>query len=38
MMDLVYTLAIIAFFAVMVAYVPACDRIGRRTGTEEGGG
>lgn len=37
MMDLIYTLATIAFFAVMVAYVAGCDRLGRRTGTGEGG-
>lgn len=37
MMDVIYVLATIAFFTAMVAYVAACDRLGRRTGTGEGG-
>ncbi|HVX41042.1 MAG TPA: hypothetical protein VHB25_15850 [Gemmatimonadaceae bacterium] len=29
MLDLVYVVATIAFFALMFAYVAACDRLGR---------
>lgn len=35
MMDVVYILATVAFFAAMVAYVAGCDRLGRRTQSGE---
>lgn len=31
MIDFVYVLATVAFFALMVLYVAACDRLGRKT-------
>jgi hypothetical protein len=37
MMDVVYILATVAFFAAMVAYLAGCHRLGRRTGTGERG-
>lgn len=35
MLDVVYILATVAFFAAMVAYVAACDRLGRRAQSGE---
>ncbi len=37
MIDLVYIVATIGFFAVMIAYVEACDRLGRAADVERGG-
>jgi hypothetical protein len=34
MIDLVYVLATVAFFALMMLYVAACDRIGRSADVE----
>ena len=34
MIDLLYVLASIAFFALMIAYVAACDRLGRAADVE----
>ena len=32
MLDVIYILATVAFFALMLLYVRACERIGRDTG------
>jgi len=37
MIDLIYIAATVVFFAVMVAYVAACDRLGRGADIERGG-
>lgn len=34
MIDLIYVLATVLFFALMVAYVAACDRLGRAADVE----
>ena len=34
MIDLVYIVATVVFFAVMIAYVAACDQLGRRADVE----
>lgn len=36
MIDLIYVAATIAFFALMLAYVAACDRLGRTADVERG--
>jgi hypothetical protein len=35
--DLVYVVATILFFALMIGYVAACDRLGRAADVERGG-
>jgi hypothetical protein len=35
MIDIVYILASIAFFAVMLAYVAGCERLGRASANED---
>ena len=35
MMDLVYILATLAFFALMLVYVRGCEHLGRRTAENE---
>jgi len=35
--DLVYVVATILFFALMIVYVAACDRLGRAADVERGG-
>lgn len=35
MIDLIYVLATILFFALMIAYVRACDALGRRDSSGE---
>jgi len=34
MMDLIYVASTIAFFALMIAYVAGCDRLGRTADAE----
>lgn len=36
MIDLIYIAATVAFFALMLGYVAACDRIGRAADAERG--
>ncbi len=36
MLDVAYVVAGIAFFALMLAYVHACDRLGQRADVERG--
>lgn len=36
MIDMLYMVATILFFALMVAYVAACDRLGRKADVERG--
>jgi hypothetical protein len=35
--DLVYVIATIVFFALMIVYVAACERLGRAADVERGG-
>ena len=35
MIDIIYVLASIAFFAVMIAYVAGCERLGRASASED---
>jgi hypothetical protein len=35
MIDVIYILASIAFFAVMIAYVAGCERLGRAGASED---
>ena len=37
MIDLIYVAATVVFFALMVAYVAACNRLGRGADVERGG-
>lgn len=37
MIDLIYTVVTVAFFALMVAYVAACNRLGRAADVERAG-
>lgn len=37
MIDLIYVLTTVLFFASMVAYVAACDRLGRNADVERAG-
>lgn len=37
MIDLVYVVATILFFALMIGYVAGCDRLGRAADVERGG-
>ena len=37
MIDIIYILATILFFALMIIYVAACDRVGRAADVERAG-
>ena len=37
MIDLIYVAATVVFFALMIAYVAACDRLGRGADVERAG-
>jgi hypothetical protein len=37
MIDIVYIAATILFFALMISYVSACDRLGRKADVEQAG-